>query len=98
MVPLLDSVSLAKPCLDCTKDFCLKQNFDFCPSSLEDTTNLVTAECFQRESIRDELIVIIFLFLTGSLVLYAAVIKGLIAKRKVRRESQYNQLPTQGAH
>lgn len=73
----------------------MAQGFPFCPSSLEDTSEPITAECFQRESLRDEFIVITFLLLTGSLVIYAAFLKDFIAKRKARKEAQYSQLPTE---
>lgn len=86
-----------KPCIDCTRQFCLDQQLPNCPISLEDTESPVSTECFQRESLKDEFIVILFLVLTGSLLLYATVIKGLLEKRRARREAQYGLLPSGAA-
>ncbi|ORY84781.1 hypothetical protein BCR37DRAFT_377542 [Protomyces lactucae-debilis] len=68
IVPLTEDVlaTPAKPCTDCTRIFCLtKSGLASCPS-VDDTESdiVVTQSCFQRESRKDEGIVIGFILIT----------------------------------
>lgn len=82
-------------CQDCTRQLCTQQAPTEC---LEDTqnpaqSNIVT-ECFQRESAKDETIVILFLLVTVSLLIHAMLVKPYLNARRERLEAQYGQLPS----
>ena len=88
----------SKPCAECNKQFCIDRLPDECNPSLKssDSEVVITTECFKRESTKDEIIVVTFLILTGGLLLYATIIKGILDKRRGDAD-QYNALPSNGA-
>ncbi|KAH6917367.1 hypothetical protein BKA70DRAFT_1251995 [Coprinopsis sp. MPI-PUGE-AT-0042] len=72
----------SQPCLSCTKQWCLNQNLPMCAGALIGDTNPdtatgkegdVEARCFQRNSPRDQLIVILFLLTVFGLLLGAGI-------------------------
>ncbi|KAH7883600.1 hypothetical protein F5I97DRAFT_1894220 [Phlebopus sp. FC_14] len=72
----------SKPCLSCTKAWCLNQNLSIClGASLGDTDpdtatgkeGDVEARCFQRDSPRDQLVVTLFLLTVLGLLLGAGI-------------------------
>ncbi|KDQ63739.1 hypothetical protein JAAARDRAFT_389830 [Jaapia argillacea MUCL 33604] len=72
----------SKPCLSCTKQWCLNQNLPICAgASLGDTDpdtatgkeGDVEARCFQRDSPRDQLVVTLYLLTVFGLLLGAGV-------------------------
>ncbi|KAF9229300.1 hypothetical protein BS17DRAFT_771277 [Gyrodon lividus] len=72
----------SKPCLSCTKQWCLNQNLLICRgASLGDTDpdtatgkeGDVEARCFQRDSPRDQLVVTLFLLTVFGLLLSAGI-------------------------
>jgi hypothetical protein len=72
----------SKPCLSCTKQWCLNQNLPICAgASLGDTDpdtatgkeGDVEARCFQRDSPRDQLVVTLFLLTVFGLLLGAGI-------------------------
>ncbi|KAF8481115.1 hypothetical protein DFH94DRAFT_738150 [Russula ochroleuca] len=78
----------SKPCLSCTKQWCLNQNLPICAgASLGDTDpdtatgkeGDVEARCFQRDSPRDQLVVSLFLLTVFGLLLGAGI-KGRMVK------------------
>ncbi|KAI0271358.1 hypothetical protein BC834DRAFT_859108 [Gloeopeniophorella convolvens] len=78
----------SKPCLSCTKQWCLNQNLPICAgASLGDTDpdtatgkeGDVEARCFQRDSPRDQLVVTLFLLTVFGLLLGAGI-KGRMIK------------------
>ncbi|KAN0135723.1 hypothetical protein V8E53_006614 [Lactarius tabidus] len=78
----------SKPCLSCTKQWCLNQNLPICAgASLGDTDpdtatgkeGDVEARCFQRDSPRDQLVVTLFLLTVFGLLLGAGI-KGRMVK------------------
>ncbi|KEP47399.1 putative transmembrane protein [Rhizoctonia solani 123E] len=77
-----------KPCLSCTKQWCLDQKLDICagaklgdsnPDTATGKEGDVEARCFQRDSPRDQLVVTLFLLIVFGLLLGAAV-KGRMEK------------------
>lgn len=65
-----DGLSYAQTCLNCTKKFCISQDLDICKGFDE---SLVQATCFQRESIKEQFFIYIFIIVTSLLLGYAAV-------------------------
>ncbi|TFK30457.1 hypothetical protein FA15DRAFT_698925 [Coprinopsis marcescibilis] len=72
----------SQPCLSCTKQWCLNQNLPMCFGASLGNTNPdtatgkegdVEARCFQRNSPRDQLIVILFLLTIFGLLLAAGI-------------------------
>lgn len=57
-------------CTNCTKKFCLSQNFTICEGVDE---MLVSSSCFQRESLKEQLFIYTFIIITTGLLLYATV-------------------------
>jgi len=77
-----------KPCLSCTKQWCLNQNLPICngatlgdanPDTATGKEGDVEARCFQRDSPRDQLIVTLFLLTVFGLLLGAGI-KGKMEK------------------
>jgi hypothetical protein len=60
----------ALSCTDCTRAFCLSYNLPICASASE---NDVFTTCFQRDSIKDETVVVLFIFATMGLLGWAVV-------------------------
>ncbi len=56
-------------CSDCNKAFCLSYHLPICKGATEED---VFTTCFQRDSIKDEAVVFIFIAATTGLLLYAA--------------------------
>ncbi|KIM85222.1 hypothetical protein PILCRDRAFT_817220 [Piloderma croceum F 1598] len=72
----------SKPCLSCTKQWCLNQNLPICAGAKLGDTNPdtatgkegdVEARCFQRDSPRDQLVVTLFLLTVFGLLLGAGI-------------------------
>ncbi|EIM92473.1 uncharacterized protein STEHIDRAFT_47435 [Stereum hirsutum FP-91666 SS1] len=92
----LDIVDIpSKPCLTCTKQWCINQNLAICAgASLGDTDpdtatgkeGDVEARCFQRDSPRDQLVVTIFLLVVFGLLLGAGI-KGRMIKAGLNETS-----------
>ncbi|KAG4306280.1 hypothetical protein PORY_000268 [Pneumocystis oryctolagi] len=66
-----------KPCQDCTKKYCIDQNLPICknaqlktPEELIKSTD-VTTVCFQRESVKDMIMIYLFIIVTGTLLILA---------------------------
>lgn len=68
IVELPDYANLS--CTNCTKKFCLSKNFTICEGVDE---MLVSAACFQRESLKEQFFIYIFIIITSTLLLYAAI-------------------------
>jgi len=78
----------SKPCLSCTKQWCLNQNLPICqgatlgdtdPDTATGKEGDVEARCFQRDSPRDQLVVTLFLLTVFGLLLGAGI-KGKMQK------------------
>ncbi|ETN43438.1 uncharacterized protein HMPREF1541_02597 [Cyphellophora europaea CBS 101466] len=66
-----DATHHHKPtCADCNRAFCLSQGLKICEAAKEED---VFATCFQRDSLKDELVVILFVACTGGLLAWALV-------------------------
>ncbi|KIK94364.1 hypothetical protein PAXRUDRAFT_828081 [Paxillus rubicundulus Ve08.2h10] len=72
----------SKPCLSCTKQWCLNQNLPICAGASLGDTDLdtatgkegdVEARCFQRDSPRDQLVVTLFLLTVFGLLLSSGI-------------------------
>ncbi|PPJ51728.1 hypothetical protein CBER1_08902 [Cercospora berteroae] len=59
-----------RTCADCNKQFCLSYNLPICAGATEE--NVLTT-CFQRDSVKDQLVVWIFLIATVGLLAWATV-------------------------
>ncbi|KAK0662885.1 hypothetical protein DIS24_g1689 [Lasiodiplodia hormozganensis] len=64
-----DSKKTGRTCNDCNKKFCLDYNLPICHNAKEED---VFSECFQRDSAKDQAVVVIFIIATVSLLVYAA--------------------------
>ncbi|EJD03910.1 uncharacterized protein FOMMEDRAFT_167215 [Fomitiporia mediterranea MF3/22] len=78
----------SKPCLSCTKQWCINQNLPICqgatlgdtdPDTATGKEGDVEARCFQRDSPRDQLVVTLFLLTIFGLLLGAGI-KGKMVK------------------
>ncbi|KAL1624766.1 hypothetical protein SLS56_007651 [Neofusicoccum ribis] len=58
-----------RTCNDCNKKFCMEYNLPICHGAKEED---VYTECFQRDSAKDQAVVVIFITATVSLLIYAA--------------------------
>lgn len=88
----------AKPCLDCTRQFCLEHAADLCLKTVATEDEMMVAECFQRESLKDEIIVIVFLMLTVGLLVYSTIIKSFLEKRRGDSGREYDSLSPEGSN
>lgn len=97
LVPLYSPLDPAKPCLTCTRQFCLDQGLDMCKGAkLEHTdhdvgTGLegdVWAKCFERDSYKDQSIITLYLLVVVALVAFAAM--------RGRVEGWYQRYQTMG--
>ncbi|KAK4553630.1 hypothetical protein LTR86_009426 [Recurvomyces mirabilis] len=59
-----------RTCNDCNKQFCLEYHLPICQGATEED---VFTTCFQRDSTKDQLVVFIFIFATGGLLIWAAI-------------------------
>ncbi|EXJ90312.1 hypothetical protein A1O1_03411 [Capronia coronata CBS 617.96] len=57
-------------CTDCTRAFCLDYNLPICKNAREED---VFTTCFQRDSLKDETVVVVFIFATAGLLAWALV-------------------------
>ncbi|KAK5230974.1 hypothetical protein LTR72_000154 [Exophiala xenobiotica] len=57
-------------CADCTRAFCLDYNLPICKNAEEED---VFTTCFQRDSLKDETVVVVFIFATAGLLGWALV-------------------------
>ncbi|KAA1096493.1 hypothetical protein PGT21_018409 [Puccinia graminis f. sp. tritici] len=82
IVPLYRPKDVSKPCLTCTKQFCLDQKLSICQDAKLGNTNLDTGtgdegdirtKCFQRDSTKDQVIVVSFIILTTVLLISALI-------------------------
>ncbi|KAJ9480038.1 hypothetical protein PHBOTO_003800 [Pseudozyma hubeiensis] len=82
LVPLYSPSDPSKPCLTCTRQFCLDQGLEMCKGAkLEHAdhdvgTGLegdVWAKCFERDSGKDQGIISLYILVVGGLVVWAAV-------------------------
>ncbi|KAF8516173.1 hypothetical protein BU17DRAFT_51052 [Hysterangium stoloniferum] len=82
ILPLSEPENPSKPCLSCTKQWCLDRNLDICvDASLGDTNpdtgtgkeGDVEARCFQRDSPRDQLVVTLFILTVFGLLVGAGI-------------------------
>lgn len=80
-------------CQDCTRHFCAQQAPSIC-TTVEPDSITITSECFVRESGKDEAIVLLFLTVTGSLLLYAMIVKPILKRRQNSREARYGAIPS----
>ncbi|KAK7208251.1 hypothetical protein BZA70DRAFT_273243 [Myxozyma melibiosi] len=69
-------------CSDCTRKFCLDYNLPICKDASEDTD--VNATCYQRDSAKDEAVVILFIIVAGGLIA-SALLKRAKARYFDRR-------------
>ncbi|KAI5124648.1 hypothetical protein M0805_004257 [Coniferiporia weirii] len=88
----------SKPCLSCTKQWCINQNLPKCmgatigdpdPDTATGKEGDVEARCFQRDSPRDQLIVTIFLLTIFGLLLGAGI-KGKMVKAGIDTSINWN--------
>ncbi|KAJ8097825.1 hypothetical protein POJ06DRAFT_260219 [Lipomyces tetrasporus] len=87
IIRMPEELSPSQASLECNRKFCLNYNLPICKDAVEDMD--VSTVCFQRDSVKDEAIVILFIILAGGLLLYALA-KLAYAKWQERR--QYSQL------
>ncbi|KAK9380245.1 uncharacterized protein V2V93DRAFT_372026 [Kockiozyma suomiensis] len=69
-------------CLDCTRSFCLENNLPVCKDA-EDVD--VSATCYQRDSAKDEIVVILFIVVACGLIANA-LIRAAKARYLERRQ------------
>ncbi|KAK6437284.1 hypothetical protein LTR95_006529, partial [Oleoguttula sp. CCFEE 5521] len=60
----------ARSCVDCTKQFCLDYNLPICEKATEKD---VFTTCFQRDSVKDEIVVVGFVGITVGLLVWAGM-------------------------
>lgn len=81
----------------CKKAFCLEQRLPICKGAEEKD---VVTTCFQRDSRKDQIVVLTFIILTGGLLAWAAVRKGIEKRRRVGAvrvgETQRGYMPVGG--
>jgi hypothetical protein len=82
----------SKPCLSCTKQWCLNQNLPMCAGATLGDPNPdtgtgkegdVESRCFQRDSPRDQLVVVIFLLTVFGLLLGVGI-KGKMTQAGIQ--------------
>ncbi|KAL7423742.1 hypothetical protein Q5752_001324 [Cryptotrichosporon argae] len=82
IIPLYRPADPSKPCLSCTRQFCLDQKLAICKGAQvpeldtdvgTGTEGDVEARCFKRDSPRDQMIVTFFLLVVVGLLLFAGV-------------------------
>ncbi|KAK7722941.1 hypothetical protein SLS57_004796 [Botryosphaeria dothidea] len=83
-----------RTCNDCNKKFCLDYNLPICHGAKEED---VYTECFQRDSAKDQAVVVIFITATVSLLVYAAARPYVNRwQEKVKERRSYIPVATQG--
>lgn len=86
--PREDKKAHTLTCADCNRAFCLSYNLPICKDATEEN---VFTTCFQRDSVKDETVVIVFLIATAGLVGWA-VLKPWVVR--VREGGLYLKVPT----
>lgn len=76
--PHLDVRAAGRTCADCNRDFCLQQRLPICHNAENED---VFTTCFQRDSRKDQIVVLTFIAGTLGLLGWAAVRK-ILEKRK----------------
>ncbi|KEF58977.1 uncharacterized protein A1O9_03820, partial [Exophiala aquamarina CBS 119918] len=71
-------------CADCTRAFCLDYNLPICKDAGDED---VFTTCFQRDSLKDETVVVIFIFATAGLLAWALV-KPWVDRLRLRNRPQ----------
>ncbi|KIX02409.1 uncharacterized protein Z518_08350 [Rhinocladiella mackenziei CBS 650.93] len=74
-------------CADCTRAFCLDYNLPICKNARDED---VFTTCFQRDSLKDEAVVVIFVFATAGLLAWALVKPWI---DRLRERSTFIPLP-----
>ncbi|RSH85818.1 uncharacterized protein EHS24_003998 [Apiotrichum porosum] len=96
-IPLYMPDDPSKPCLSCTRQFCLDQKLAICKGAQvpeldtdvgTGTEGDVEARCFKRDSPRDQAIVTLFVLTVCGLLLYAGV------RSKLRKAIEDRGQPT----
>lgn len=75
---ILPRAPVSASCSVCNKAFCLSYNLPICKGAEEKD---VVTSCFQRDSTKDQIIVLLFCTVTGGLLGWAAVKKALEMRR-----------------
>ncbi|KIJ25750.1 hypothetical protein M422DRAFT_236822 [Sphaerobolus stellatus SS14] len=82
ILPLSEPENPSKPCLSCTKQWCLDKKLDICvdaslgdinPDTATGKEGDVEARCFKRDSPRDQLVVTLFLLTVFGLLVGAGI-------------------------
>ncbi|KAM0694431.1 hypothetical protein Q7P36_004786 [Cladosporium allicinum] len=60
----------ARTCADCTKQFCLSYNLPICSTAKEENVSTI---CFQRDSAKDQAVVLLFIGATVGLLVWSAI-------------------------
>lgn len=78
-------------CTDCNRSFCRDYNLPFCKGVEDDD---VVTTCFQRDSAKDQAVVVIFIVATLGLLVYALV-RPWVARwvEAARQRRSYTPLP-----
>ncbi|KAF2834773.1 hypothetical protein M501DRAFT_1000020 [Patellaria atrata CBS 101060] len=77
-----------RTCNDCNRSFCLDYNLPSCKGAKEDD---IFATCFQRDSMKDQIVVFIFIAATVTLLVYAAARPWI--EQWTRAREQHSYLP-----
>ncbi|KAK9467827.1 hypothetical protein V1512DRAFT_120536 [Lipomyces arxii] len=85
IVRMPDELSATQACLECTRQWCLDYNLPICKDALLETD--VTTTCFQRDSVKDESIVIVFIIVAGGLTAWSLAKLGLTKWQERRQQS-----------
>ncbi|KAL1996407.1 hypothetical protein VTN49DRAFT_172 [Thermomyces lanuginosus] len=84
-----DHKGKALTCNDCTRKFCLDYNLPKCKGATEDD---VFTTCFQRDSTKDEIVVVVFIATTSALLIWA-VMKPWVEKWLQAAEERRRYIP-----
>ncbi|KAL1975818.1 hypothetical protein VTN31DRAFT_4210 [Thermomyces dupontii] len=79
----------ALTCNDCTRKFCLDYNLPKCKGATEDD---VFTACFQRDSTKDEIVVVVFIATTSALLIWA-IMKPWVEKWLQAAEERRQYIP-----
>ncbi|KAF7508778.1 hypothetical protein GJ744_008655 [Endocarpon pusillum] len=82
----------ASTCNDCNRKFCLDYKLPGCKGVREEE---VFTTCFQRDSLKDETVVFVFIFATAGLLLWAFV-KLYVQKWLVTAQERRSYIPLSG--
>ncbi|KAK1927698.1 hypothetical protein DB88DRAFT_478917 [Papiliotrema laurentii] len=97
IIPLFRPSDPSKPCLSCTRQFCIDQKLPICKDAQvpeldadvgTGTEGDVEARCFKRDSPRDQIIVTFFVLIIIGLLLFQAI------RSKLRQAIEQRGRPT----